>query len=146
MLGRLPSSRHEEFNDNPVILGSITFQIDCFFYKSHFRPTNITKIQNWRLCINCYISEIRRMLRAMVRYFRRTPSAIEPEAIAMIPATLSKKRHSLKIEPSQKRIGVLVRKNTIWFHITGYGLIERCWLNSRTVTIFVRFVFECLLQ
>ena len=143
MLGRLPSSRHEEFNANPVILGSVTFQIDCFLIN---HKTNITKIQNWRLCINCYISEIRRMLRAMVGYFRRTPSAIEPEAIAMIPATLSKKRHSLKIEPSQKRIGALVRKNTIWFHINGYGLIERCWSNSRTVTIFVRFVFECLLQ
>ena len=57
------------------------------------------------------------MLRAMVGCFGGTPSAMEPEAIAMIPAqkavASSKKRHSLEIEPSQKRIGVLVRKNTI---------------------------------
>ena len=53
----------------------------------------------------------------MVGCFGGTPSAMEPEAIAMIPAqkavASSKKRHSLEIEPSQKRIGVLVRKNTI---------------------------------
>ena len=53
----------------------------------------------------------------MVRCFGRTPSVMDPEAIAMIPAqkaaASSKKRHSLEIEPSQKRIGVLVRKNTI---------------------------------
>ena len=66
-----------------------------------------------KLCNNCYISEIRRMFKAMVGCFGCTPSAIEPEEIAMIPATPSKKRHSLKIEPSQKPIGVLVRKNTI---------------------------------
>ena len=70
-----------------------------------------------KLCINCYISEIQRMFRAMVGCFGCTPSAIEPEAIVMIPSpktySLSKKRHSLKIEPSQKRIGGLVRKNTI---------------------------------
>ena len=117
MLGRLPSSRHEEFNANPVILGSITFQIDCFLINHKIRDTNITKIQKWRLYINCYISEIRRMLRAMVGCFGRTPSAMEPEAIAMIPAqkavASSKKRHSLKIEPSQKCIGVLERKNTM---------------------------------
>ena len=36
MLGRLLSSRHEELDASPVILGSIIFQIDCFFDKSHF--------------------------------------------------------------------------------------------------------------
>ena len=53
----------------------------------------------------------------MVGRFGRAPSAMEPEPIAMLPAqkafASSKKRHSLKIEPSQKRIGGLVRKNTI---------------------------------
>ena len=82
-----------------------------------FRDNNITKIQNWRLCINCYISEIRRMLRAMVGCFGRTPSAMELEAITMIPSqkafASSKKRQSLQIQHSQKSIGVLERKNTI---------------------------------
>ena len=53
----------------------------------------------------------------MVGCFGRTPSAMEPEAIGMIPAqkavASSTKRHSLKIEPSQKSIGGLVRQNTI---------------------------------